>query len=224
MLLFESMLDSVLVARDKWLAPNGILAPSHSSMHMALISSEEYIFDKFDFWRDCYGFKMDVFREDAFLDAQIEVLHSREVASDSCLLQNLNLSIVSLEELNFTSSFSLTFKEKSSNRMHGFVVWFDILFDGTMAGVQVSTQNPKVESVQFTTSPYGIPTHWKQTLFILKEGLDVKVGDEFIGTIKVEKSPENPRELITIMSYSHKSLRENGKTSFGEYQNTGFVR
>jgi predicted RNA methylase len=33
-LLYESMLDTVLYARDKWLAPNGLLFPDHASMYL----------------------------------------------------------------------------------------------------------------------------------------------------------------------------------------------
>eukprot|EP01123_Difflugia_compressa_P013517 TRINITY_DN630_c0_g1_i2.p1 TRINITY_DN630_c0_g1~~TRINITY_DN630_c0_g1_i2.p1 ORF type:complete len:409 (-),score=83.00 TRINITY_DN630_c0_g1_i2:27-1196(-) len=39
-LLRESMLDSVLFARDKWLAPGGSLYPSHARMCIAAISTE----------------------------------------------------------------------------------------------------------------------------------------------------------------------------------------
>ena len=38
-LLRESMLDSVLYARDKWLKPGGALYPSHCKMYLAPIRS-----------------------------------------------------------------------------------------------------------------------------------------------------------------------------------------
>ena len=34
-LLRESMLDSVIVARDKWLKPDGALFPSHATIYVA---------------------------------------------------------------------------------------------------------------------------------------------------------------------------------------------
>ena len=37
-LLRESMLDSVLVARDRWLKPGGVLFPSHATMYCAAAS------------------------------------------------------------------------------------------------------------------------------------------------------------------------------------------
>jgi protein arginine N-methyltransferase 3 len=36
------MLDSVLVARDKWLKPGGIMAPSNSKILIAAMDDEEW--------------------------------------------------------------------------------------------------------------------------------------------------------------------------------------
>jgi 2-polyprenyl-3-methyl-5-hydroxy-6-metoxy-1,4-benzoquinol methylase len=41
-LLYESMLDSVLVARDRWLKPDGIMAPSGSTILLAAMDDEEW--------------------------------------------------------------------------------------------------------------------------------------------------------------------------------------
>ena len=37
-LLFEGMLDSILAARDKYLAPGGRVLPSRCSIHLAAVS------------------------------------------------------------------------------------------------------------------------------------------------------------------------------------------
>ena len=36
-LLYESMLDSVLYARDKWLVENGLMLPNRVTMHLCAI-------------------------------------------------------------------------------------------------------------------------------------------------------------------------------------------
>lgn len=41
-LLYESMFDSVLFARDKWLAPDGILMPNKATMFIAALDDEDY--------------------------------------------------------------------------------------------------------------------------------------------------------------------------------------
>lgn len=41
-LLYESMLDSVLYARDKYLVPGGKILPDIFTMHLAAIEDSEY--------------------------------------------------------------------------------------------------------------------------------------------------------------------------------------
>ena len=41
-LLYESMFDSVLYARDKWLREGGILMPNRAKMYMAVIDDQAY--------------------------------------------------------------------------------------------------------------------------------------------------------------------------------------
>ncbi len=41
-LLYESMLDCVLFARDKYLKPDGLLFPDRAVIHLASIEDEEY--------------------------------------------------------------------------------------------------------------------------------------------------------------------------------------
>ena len=42
LLLYESMLDTVLFARDKWLRPGGIIMPDKASLYLAAIEDGEY--------------------------------------------------------------------------------------------------------------------------------------------------------------------------------------
>ena len=41
-LLYESMLDTVLVARDKYLKPGGMIFPDSATIYLAAIEDEEY--------------------------------------------------------------------------------------------------------------------------------------------------------------------------------------
>jgi type I protein arginine methyltransferase len=41
-LLYESMLDSVLFARDKWLRPGGLMMPDRAKLVVGLIEDESY--------------------------------------------------------------------------------------------------------------------------------------------------------------------------------------
>lgn len=47
-LLYESMLDTVLYARDKWLAPGGMIFPDKATLYLCAIEDSEYRNDKID--------------------------------------------------------------------------------------------------------------------------------------------------------------------------------
>jgi protein arginine N-methyltransferase 1 len=49
-LLYESMLDCVLYARDKYLTPDGVMFPDRAVLYIAAIEDEEYRQSKIDFW------------------------------------------------------------------------------------------------------------------------------------------------------------------------------
>lgn len=53
-LLFESMLDSVLHARDRWLRPGGAVLPDIAQLYVAAAGDGA---SGLDFWKDVYGFR-----------------------------------------------------------------------------------------------------------------------------------------------------------------------
>ena len=54
-LLYESMLDSVLVARDRFLRPGGVLAPSQCRIMLSLCEGADIYKDRVGMWDDIYG-------------------------------------------------------------------------------------------------------------------------------------------------------------------------
>jgi hypothetical protein len=57
-LLHESMLQSVLVARDRWLRPGGLMMPSRARIHAAPVSLRAFRRSTIDFWDDLHGFNL----------------------------------------------------------------------------------------------------------------------------------------------------------------------
>merc|ERR1711934_1319283 len=51
LLLRESMLDSVLLARDRWLKPGGAMYPSHATLYLAPISGGKIWKQKAEQWQ-----------------------------------------------------------------------------------------------------------------------------------------------------------------------------
>lgn len=54
-LLYESMLDSVLHARDRFLKPGGVMAPSQCRMMLALCEGSDILKSRIGYWDDVYG-------------------------------------------------------------------------------------------------------------------------------------------------------------------------
>ena len=57
-LLYESMLDTVAIARERFLAPGGLIMPDSARLLICGIEDGEYRNEKIDFWSDVYGFKV----------------------------------------------------------------------------------------------------------------------------------------------------------------------
>ena len=57
-LLHESMLDSVILAREKHLDEDGLMFPSHATIYAAPVQMADWIQEQFTDWSDVYGFNM----------------------------------------------------------------------------------------------------------------------------------------------------------------------
>ena len=56
--------------------------------------------------------------------------------------------------------------------------------------------------LSFSTGPLTEPTHWKQTVFYLKEAITCKAGEELTGTLACAPNASNPRDLVPALSIS----------------------
>lgn len=54
-LLYESMLPSVLFARDKYLKDGGVMAPSQCRMELGLVDIPVVMRERVTFWDEVYG-------------------------------------------------------------------------------------------------------------------------------------------------------------------------
>lgn len=91
----------------------------------------------------------------------------------------MNINTVKKEDLDFTAPIRL--RAQYSEYLHALVGYFDIFFPG--------------KEVSFSTGPSSRETHWKQTVFYLREKLWVCCDDELVGSLRCSKVKENPRDL-----------------------------
>lgn len=193
-LLYEAMLDTVLYARDRYLATDGIILPDKASMFIAAIEDSDYKGEKIGFWDNVYGFDYSPFKEIALRDPLVDTVEDRSLLTEACMFKSIDLYTVTKEELAFSSKFSLS--AFTPDTFHGFVVWFDIDFE------QVKNK------IHFSTGPAARPTHWKQCVFYTVEDHFLDFGDEIKGEICVSPNKTNPRDVDIKIQYATKDQTE----------------
>uniref|UniRef100_A0A3P9IU28 Protein arginine N-methyltransferase 3 n=1 Tax=Oryzias latipes TaxID=8090 RepID=A0A3P9IU28_ORYLA len=185
-LLFESMLDSVVYARDLYLSDGGSVYPDLCNISLAAVGDKHKHHDRVAFWDDVYGFNMSCMKKAALPEALVEVVKMDTVISEPTVIQTIDCNRVCLSELEFTTDFSL--RMTKTTVCTAIVGYFDIFFDKDC--------NNKV---MFSTGPQVTKTHWKQTVFLLERPVSVQAGEELQGKILVRKNKKDPRALwVTI--------------------------
>ncbi|XP_067104734.1 protein arginine N-methyltransferase 3 [Osmerus mordax] len=182
-LLFESMLDSVLYARDRYLAEGGSVYPDRCSISLVAVGDTQKHLDRIAFWEDVYGFNMACMKKGVLQEAAVELVNPHTLISDPAVVQVIECNSVCLSELEFTSDFCL--KITASKDCTAIAGHFDVFFDRACSN-----------KVMFSTGAQATKTHWKQTVFLLEEPLPVTAGEELRGKVTVRKNRKDPRSLL----------------------------
>ena len=128
-LLFESMLDSVLFARNKYLEPSaGLVLPNFFEMHLFAVSDTELHAKTINFWSDVYGFKMNVMKGHVIKDAQVVTLDKESVVSDLFKFKEIDCLNCTVDEISkFEVEFNL--KINKDTLLTGIGASFDTFFN-----------------------------------------------------------------------------------------------
>jgi len=208
-LLRESMLDSVLVARDRWLKTGGALYPSHATMFLAPISYEDEVNNKYkdylsamDGWvefiedtKTSFGVDMSCLtgsfqkeQEEYYLQtSQWAALSASNLIGEGVVIKEIDILTCTLDNVKSVEA-EFRMKVTSQTKLCGFAGWFDVVFRG-------SPQNPTPSVITLSTSPFIGYTHWGQQCFLLHPPHRVKKDDVIEGNIKVVRRKDNQRLL-----------------------------
>lgn len=199
-LLYESMLETVVYARDKWLVPNGIILPDKAVMYVAAIEDGNVKRERFDFWNDVYGFDMSVIKDIAIREPVVDVVDAKAIVTDSKPIVHLDILTCKKEDLEFSSQFKL--QAQRNDFIHGLVAYFECAF----------TQVHK--PIGFSTAPFARYTHWKQTILYLEDTLTICAGETINGEITCNPNKRNRRDLDIGLSLKFKGRhsQRDGKT------------
>jgi len=183
-LIFESMLECVLFARDKWLKKGGLLFPCYAKLFMAPINYDKFYRERILFWEQpVEGVILTPligFAKEEFLNARClrsTEIHLGDLMCEGQSFKEIDLNTTTKEEIRATKS-ALVFKVESDHKeYHGYGTWFEVIFQGS----------DKTKSVSLSTHPKELKTHWRQDCWLFKEPLPTKQGDEIKITIDVSQ-------------------------------------
>lgn len=108
-LLYESMLDTVLYARDRYLVEGGLIFPDKCQMYIAGIEDAQYKDEKIHYWEDVYGFDYTPFIKTAMEEPLVDTVNNQSLITKGT--QFLNLTLIPLQKSNYLLRESLSYKQ-----------------------------------------------------------------------------------------------------------------
>ncbi|XP_044490619.1 probable protein arginine N-methyltransferase 6 isoform X1 [Mangifera indica] len=220
MLLYESMLGSVITARDRWLKRGGLILPSNATLYMAPVTHPDRYSESIDFWRNVYGIDMSAMmplaKQCAFEEPSVETITGENVLTWPHVVKHVDCYTIQIHELE---SITTAYKFKSMMRapLHGFAFWFDVEFNSPalspgnnhipsvvhqIDGCQKKKRASPNEALVLSTAPEDPPTHWQQTLIYFYDPIEVEQDQLIEGSLVLSQSKENARFMNIHLEYS----------------------
>lgn len=131
------------------------------SNKICVLISERYD-EILGFWSDVYGFCMPSLRTETLNKAQVEIVPADRIITGEYKLCTFDMYTCDTNSTNFKTEFNLNIIKTC--KMTGIVGYFDSIFDNN-------------KPVTLSTAPHSPPTHWKQTVFLLPDPIDVIEGN-----------------------------------------------
>ena len=185
-LLYESMLDTVIYCRDRWLVPGGLMFPDRAVIKAALVQDFEFQDNSNLTWKSIAGYDFSVLTPQVRQEAVVDVYEPESVVSSEAVLWDWDLTKVSVKDVDFAADFTVQFTKNSL--AHAVLIYFDTPFPH--------------DSALLCTGPSARPTHWKQCGFHLPEAVVATEGQMFSGRFAMRKSKQNPRDLDVKIDYT----------------------
>lgn len=195
LLLNERMLETYVIARDRFLSPTGKMFPTMGRIHMAPFS-DEYLYveiaNKALFWQqqNYYGVDLTPLHGSAFQgyfsQPVVDAFDPRLLVAPP-ISHTIDFTKVKEEEL-YEIDIPLNFTASVGTRVHGLACWFDVLFNGS--------------AVQrwLTTAPGAPTTHWYQLRCVLSQPIYVMAGQVITGRLHMVAHSAQSYTMYLTMS------------------------
>ncbi|OWR53005.1 Arginine methyltransferase 8 [Danaus plexippus plexippus] len=181
-LLHEGMLDSVLIARDKFLKEDGEMFPESAGIYVAPCSVPE-LYTK---WTNFHGVSLTTFakqlRANKSSKPEVMVINKEDLIGNEVPMAWINLKEDTVEDLDCFSITHVAAVTKSA-QYQGICLWFECYFP------QVSSD----EQIVLKTGPNSASTHWKQTVILLPDELEVEEQEPIAFQLDMKRDLSNSR-------------------------------
>jgi protein arginine N-methyltransferase 1 len=193
-LLYESMLPSVISARDRFMKPGGTMFPNIAHLYLAGANDPSLARTKFDYWNNVHDFDFSPIRRWALNECLVEEVAEGKIVTSECMVAEIDLNTVTVPELTIRRPFELVARETKT--LNAIVLWFDVVFSGGESRVELST------------SPYSPSTHWSQTLFYFATPIVANQAGKITGQFEIGPNARNPRDQDITFNYRSKGKKQ----------------
>lgn len=188
-LFHESMLEPLIVLRDRWLKPDGVMLPRSVSVVASLVVDDELHREDSFLQGSPYGIQWGSIAELPLRQSRVITLQPREVLLDRCELGTLDMKTVT----ETPESLDGTMTVSAEVTTYGVVAWFDVELNG---------------EVRFGTGPHDVPTHWRQIYLPFPEPMDVSPQRPIHITIRPPRNVEESEQAWSWRVTDGVSTRE----------------
>jgi protein arginine N-methyltransferase 1 len=126
-------------------------------------------------------------KDSALSEPLVDTVELKALVTDPCAVFTIDLNTVTVADLAFSEPFQL--RCQRNDFIHALIAWFDIDF--------TACHKP----IRFSTGPHTKYTHWKQTVFYLREVLTVEEGEVVQGYLSNKPNNKNRRDLDVKIDY-----------------------
>lgn len=195
----ERGIETMLVARDRFLKKDGAIFPTQATLSMAPFSDRKLYENtnaRTQFWTgdDFFGIKLSSVADRARREQFSQVLHC--MVDPDCLAAKQVDVVYDFRTLNqadlrqIHTDYSFTFPEDTE--IHGLAGWFVADFIGSN------------QKSALSTSPFDILTHWFQVRMLIPEPLSCVKGETLKGTIDMQANEQQTYDCKIDMTLDSK--------------------
>lgn len=190
-LFHEQMINVLLEARDRFLAPSGKIFPTTGRVWLAPFTDPTlYVhrYAKSAFWerKDFYGVDLRAASEVARLELfGMPVISNFDPAGLMASPTGYEIDFRTYELANLAEiELPFQFVAAEAGTIHGLAIWFDVTFEGS------------TERLVLSTAPDQPSTHWGQMRLVFAEPVVVAAGHELRGSIQLEANTESSYDVF----------------------------